>query len=105
MQTRSEATTTGARPHWRNPDTWRRLAFMAGFVFAYGVAQSVLAAVIVGQGLFLLLGGAPNERLRALGGALARYLYQILLYLSFNSEQRPFPFVPWPTQTPPFAHD
>ncbi len=83
-------------PAWRDRRAWRRIGFMALFVFAYGVAETALAAVVLGQIGFHLLGGAPNPRLQALGGALARYLYQILRYLTYSSEQRPFPFAPWP---------
>ena len=37
-----------------------------------------------------------NDRLLRFGGELSDFLYQIFLYLTFNSEEKPFPFADWP---------
>lgn len=66
------------------------------FAFLYSLGEMVLAAVAVLQFGWFLFTGAPNPRLLAFGADLARWFYQIFLYLTFNSEARPFPFAPWP---------
>jgi hypothetical protein len=49
----------------------------------------------------VLFSGETNAQLLILGQGLATYSYQIVLYLTFNSEERPFPFIDWPQGPPP----
>ena len=67
------------------------------FGFLYSVAEVVLIAVIVFQFLTVLLTGNKNDRLLDLGGEISAYIYQALRYLTYNSEQRPYPFSDWPS--------
>lgn len=88
--------------HVRYRNTWRRLFFMLVVVLLYGVSRVVVGAVVVLQFFWLLFTGETNRRLQRLGQALATYTYQIILYLTFNTERRPFPFdADWPTGPPP----
>jgi hypothetical protein len=77
--------------------TWLRALYMMLFAVIYNVAEIVLAAVIVLQFLLVLLLGESNRRLLAFGKGLSTYVYQIFLFLTYNSEEMPFPFNPWPT--------
>ncbi len=79
----------------QTPLSWERILNMLVLSVAYAVAETVLIVLIVGQILFRLVSKQPNEPMRRLGKQLSDYLYQILLYLSFNSEERPFPFQTW----------
>ncbi|MFW2403946.1 MAG: DUF4389 domain-containing protein [Gammaproteobacteria bacterium] len=82
--------------------TWLRLFFMVVCVFLGGVARIVTGAVVVVQFFWVLFTGSPNENLLAFGQSLASYVYQIVRYLTFNTEQRPFPFdLDWPEGPPP----
>lgn len=45
---------------------------------------------------FLLIAGQPNQHLIQLGDSLSKYVAQILRYLTFNTDQRPFPFAEFP---------
>ena len=77
--------------------TWLRLFFILIFVGLYFVSRMVLFAVVVVQFFWLLFNGVINEALRALGQSLATYTYQIVRFLTFNTNVRPFPFdTPWP---------
>jgi hypothetical protein len=78
---------------------WLRLVYMILFAVIYNLAEVVLAAVIVLQFIFVLVTTERNLRLLSFGASLSRFLYQIFLYLTFNSEQRPFPFDEWPPAT------
>lgn len=85
------------RPNLTSKATWLRLVFIVLFAIVYGIVELVLTAVVVIQFLFTLLTGAPNERLRELGQSLARYVYQIIRFLTYNTELRPFPIdLDWP---------
>lgn len=81
------------------PLSWERILNMLVLSVAYAVAETVLIALIVGQILFRVVSKQPNEPMRRLGKQLSGYLYQILLYLSFNSEEKPFPFQAWAAST------
>ncbi|HZD54195.1 MAG TPA: DUF4389 domain-containing protein [Woeseiaceae bacterium] len=78
--------------------TWLRLVFMIVFVLIYGLSRLVLGAVVILQFLWVLFTGATNAPMKHFGKSLATYTYQILLYLTYNTEERPFPFdLDWPT--------
>jgi len=74
---------------------WKRVLSMLVLAIAYSLAETVLFVLVVAQVLFRLVGGGDNEPLRAMGRSLSGYLYRILLFLTFNSEYRPFPFAAW----------
>ena len=82
----------------QNSNVWKRLLFMLLFGFLYSVAEVVLFAVIVFQFLTVLLTGNKNDRLLDLGGQISAYIYQALRYLTYNTEQRPYPFSDWPAR-------
>jgi hypothetical protein len=65
---------------------------------AFNVAEIITFAVVVFQFLASLFTGQPNDRLTRFGRNLARYLQQIAVYLTFGTEETPFPFAPWPDE-------
>lgn len=71
---------------------WSRIVSMLVLGFAFTVAQSLLVALVIGQVLFGVFGKTQNEPLRRAGRQVADYIYHVLLYLTFNSEYRPFPY-------------
>ncbi len=75
---------------------WQRVLFMLLFYIILYVLFVILVIVSMGQALFSLLSGERNENLTALGKSLNLYAYQILQFLTYNSEQKPFPFLQWP---------
>lgn len=80
-------------------DTWMRGLYMLLFLVFYTLAELVVGAVVVFQFLSRLITGEVNERLLQFGQQLSRYLYDTLRFFTFNSEEKPYPFSPWP-QTP-----
>ncbi len=80
--------------------TWQRGLFMLLFAVAYGVADLLLFVTAVFQFLCLLVTGKTLDRLRIFGENLGRYFYQIVRYLTFNSEEKPYPFSDWPGAAP-----
>ncbi|MBI1424928.1 MAG: DUF4389 domain-containing protein [Gammaproteobacteria bacterium] len=81
----------------RKRATWLRGLYMLLFIVIFHVAEVVVGAVVLLQFLFTLFSGATNARLLRFGQSLSQYVYQILRFLSFNSEEMPFPFSEWPT--------
>jgi hypothetical protein len=90
--------------HIKSRTTWLRLLFMVVFVFLYGISRFVVGAVVVLQFFWVLFTGETNERLKTLGQSLATYTYQIVRYLTYNTDSRPFPFDDdWPSAAAPTA--
>jgi hypothetical protein len=84
-----------------NTNTWGRALFMILFGIIYSVAEVVLVAVVVIQFLFVLFTNEKNERLLGFGKELSTFIYQVFLYLTFNTEEKPFPFADWPKEAEP----
>lgn len=89
-----------AREHIKRTSTWLRGLYIVMFAIFIYLAQIVIAAVVVFQFLHTLLTGKPNPRLQTFGQSLSTYAYQILAYLSYNSDDRPYPFSAWPRGVP-----
>lgn len=75
---------------------WMRVLFVALFWLAFYLTQFVIAAVVIAQCAFTIISGAPNAQLLSFGDSLARYVQEILRFITFNSDQRPFPFSDFP---------
>jgi len=80
--------------------TWMRGLYILMFTIFYSVAEFVLFAVVVFQFLFKLFTGKTNPRLLLLGQKLATYIYQIVQFLTFNSNYKPYPLGAWPKGEP-----
>ena len=78
--------------------TWLRLVFMVVFYVLGSVASFVVFVVIVLGFLWRLFTGETNQQLRRAGQSIASYIYQIIRYLTFNSDEKPYPFdADWPS--------
>ena len=80
--------------------TWMRGLYMLLFAIFYSIAELVFFAVVVFQFLLNLFTGNSNPRLLKLGQSIATYAYQVLQYLSYNSNYQPYPFGAWPRGEP-----
>ena len=81
--------------------TWVRLFYMVVFVVIVNIAQLAIAAIVVVQFLLRLATGEVHERLRTLGGTLGAYVHQIIAFLTYHSEDMPYPFGDWPKAEAP----
>lgn len=84
----------------KQTSTWKRGLYMLLFAVFYGIAEVVLIAIIVFQFLLKLFTDVTNARLLQLGQNLSTYIYEILQYLTFNSDYQPYPFGEWPDGEP-----
>ncbi|MCZ0954539.1 MAG: DUF4389 domain-containing protein [Rhodospirillaceae bacterium] len=82
--------------HLTSRSSWLRLLYMVLFAALWSITRLVVLAVVILQVLFLLFSGGRNERLAGFGESLAVYSYQLVAYLTFASEEQPFPFSDWP---------
>jgi len=100
MQTR--APDSGPSPR----EVWLRGLFMLLFVLGFTVGQWLLNLLAVIQFLWLLFAREPNRFIAAFGNSLAHWLAEAARFLTCATEDRPFPWKPWPPvapdTTPPF---
>ena len=81
----------------KNIDVWMR-----GFCILIYAAISCLLLLpliwlmVIFQFFTKLITSELNEPLLDFSTSLSRYVLQILSYITFDSEERPFPFGPWP---------
>lgn len=76
--------------------TWLRGVYMLLFAVLYSIAEIVVVAVALFQFFALLLTGETNARLVKFGQDLSIYIYHVMQFVTFNREDKPFPFAPWP---------
>jgi len=75
---------------------WVRALLMILLAMAFYLAATLLAALALVQFVLVIVSDGPNERLNHLGRGLGRYFRQLTDFLSFASEEAPFPFSDWP---------
>ncbi|HID37683.1 MAG TPA: DUF4389 domain-containing protein [Ghiorsea sp.] len=80
----------------KNKSVWIRLLYMILFTILYSIAEIVIFAVAVYQFLSVLFTGNKDEKILNLGKSLSAYVYQVLQFLTFNSETKPYPMGDWP---------
>lgn len=75
---------------------WLRLVYMVLFSIFLQVSSLVMWVLVAVQFLFALITGKDNMNLRRFGDSLSQYIYQALRFLTYNTEDKPFPFADWP---------
>lgn len=84
------------KEHAKNVDTWVRGLFILLFGVIFYFLYIIIGILVIFQFFTKVLTGGLNDNLLQFSRGMTRYVEQILLYLNFHSEQRPFPFSPWP---------
>ena len=85
---------TGSR--FTDPDLWIRAVYMIVFALLSALSRLITLVVAGLQFLVVLVSGVENRNLRDFGYGLAVWTRQTYLFLTFNSEKKPFPFQDWP---------
>ena len=80
----------------KNVNQWTRIIYMVLFAVIFNVASFVVGAVVLVQALFAIVTGGQNDNVQKLGTGLAEYISEILGYLTYTTEDKPFPFKAWP---------
>ena len=76
----------------KSRSTWLRLLFMAIFGLIISLTGMVGTVIVVLGFFWVLFTGEVNPELRQIGQAIASYMYEIVRYLTFNTDDKPFPF-------------
>lgn len=76
--------------------SWIRGLYILLFALFYAVAEFVLWAIVLFQFGSQLFTSQPNARLLGFSRGLNAYIYRILQFVTYRSEQMPYPFDEWP---------
>jgi len=76
----------------KSRSTWLRLVFMIVFYVLASLASAVGSVVVLLGFLWVLFTGEKNRQLQQAGQVIAAYIYEIIRYLTFNTDDKPFPF-------------
>ena len=80
----------------KNVDVWIRGLFIIVFGVILYFVFIIICLLVIFQFLTKVFTGDLNLQLSNFSKGLTRFVFQILNYITFQSEERPFPFSPWP---------
>jgi len=84
---------------YKDRSVWLRGLYMLIFMFFLWVAKFVSSVVILFLFLTVVFTAETNKRLVKFGKSLSVYQYQVMMFLTYNSEEHPFPMGEWPEQS------
>lgn len=73
-----------------------RALLMVLMAIIFHLSGTLLFFIAIIQLALALLNDEPNARLAAFGRSLGNYLKHVVSFLTFASEEVPFPFSDWP---------
>ena len=73
-----------------------RGAYMLLFVIINNIAGSLLYVLILFQFFYKLIKGNVNDRVLSFTGQLNHFIYLTGRFASYQIDEKPFPFAPWP---------
>ena len=80
----------------KNVDTWLRGLFFLVFSVIFYFLISIIWLLVIFQFITKVVTGSLNTQLENFSSGLTQYALQILDYVTFQSDTRPFPFSPLP---------
>ena len=80
----------------KNSEIFSRVFYTILFAIIGWLSLYVFALVVIIQFGFLLITGQVNTNLKGFNKEVGLFLYDLIKYLSFQSNEKPFPFRDWP---------
>tara|TARA_B100000953_G_scaffold81855_1_gene66772 strand:+ start:635 stop:1054 length:420 start_codon:yes stop_codon:yes gene_type:complete len=80
----------------KQSSVWVRIILMVAFAVVLYPVFLVLLVLMIAQMLFVIITGESNANLRSLGVALSAYVFQIVQFMSYVTDTKPFPFSDFP---------
>ena len=75
---------------------WARLIPMIVLIICFSLAETALYIIALIQFIWTLVNDDPNEQLSDFGASISAWLAQNAKYLSYVTEEKPFPWAKWP---------
>lgn len=93
-ESKTEETVSKKESHI-NSEVLTRILLTVLFALIGWISLWVFGIVVLVQFGFLLITGNLNKNLKAFNAELGNYLSDIIKYVSFQKEEKPFPFQSW----------
>tara|TARA_Y100001960_G_scaffold197627_1_gene206819 strand:- start:1109 stop:1417 length:309 start_codon:yes stop_codon:yes gene_type:complete len=82
---------------FRHGQTWTRLVLMLVYFLAvFEIALLLVGVSMLFQFFYRLIQGQDAERLKSFSHDLNIFIHSVLQYVTFNTDEKPFPFCDWP---------
>lgn len=75
---------------------WIRLLYLVLYGVILNITEGVTFIVALVQFIFHLFTGRPSSRLAEFGEGLAAYVREVVAFLTYHTNELPFPFGHWP---------
>jgi|SRR6185312_1802124 len=82
----------------RPPFPLVRMFYALGFAIIAWFLFPVLLVLGIAQFVIFAIEGHANDELKSFSKRLARYLWDLLTFICFARDERPFPFGPFPKE-------
>jgi len=73
-----------------------RLLYTIFFAIIANIVSWIVCLVVIAQFLYSWISGSLNEKLLSFSASLSEYVKQLIVYISFNSDEKPWPMGEWP---------
>ena len=94
--TSSEPDNTAQTEKTSDPSIWIRGLYMLLFAIVTRLTEIVIGLVMLIQFVLKAATGGTNSNLVDFGNQLSQYLFEIVQFQTFNTEDKTFPFSQWP---------
>ncbi|MCX4186629.1 DUF4389 domain-containing protein [Methylophaga sp. OBS4] len=88
-----------------NKAQWYRILYMVLFAVVLYLVLILVGIIVIVQLVFALFSGKPNENIADFASDLSTYVYQLVAFLTYTENRRPFPFNSWNEQAEPDFDD
>ena len=75
-----------------------RLLYTIFYAVIAKIVSMIICLLVVAQFLYSWIAGNPNEKLLSFSASLSEYVKQLIVYISFNSDAKPWPMGDWPAE-------
>lgn len=96
QQTESQTSESTTAKGKGGADQYLRILFMIGFWIVLRISDWVVGALMIMQFAYRIPSGEDNQKLLDFGDSLTQYIASIVAYQTYQTEEKPYPFSPWP---------
>ena len=76
-----------------------RLLYTIFYALIAKIVSWIICLIVIAQFLYSWIAGNPNEKLLSFSASLSEYVKQLIVFISFNSDAKPWPMADWPKDT------
>lgn len=85
----------------KSESRWLRLLFMVLFYMLANLVGFLILLIAMVQVVHGFIKSEPNRRLLDFSASLNEYFYQIIQFVTYNVDTKPYPFSEWPGEKEP----